>query len=151
LRLLLSHPKKFGESEIGESRIAGELNEPLRANSFGKLLALFLGAHVAPDQRWAHYVTSTVQHHGSVHLARESNAGDLITAEPCLREGLANGDSGGSPPIFGSLLCPTNLAGSEGFVLLGCRSHNAPVGPQDKGASAASTDVNSENASFHGG
>ena len=52
-RFVFAHPQKFGEGEIGERGIAGELNQLVAANTFGEFSTLLFGTHIAPDQRRA--------------------------------------------------------------------------------------------------
>jgi hypothetical protein len=77
-----------------------------------------------------------------VHLTGEADAGDFFGAQICARDGLANRDGGGTPPIFGVLLGPANLRRSEGLVFFGGRGDDAAVAIDDDGARSSGTNVN---------
>src|SRR5207302_1347082 len=69
LRLILANPENFGERKIRERRIAGQLNEALRAELLRKIAGLFFGALIAPDERGANHFAAGVQQNGAMHLA----------------------------------------------------------------------------------
>jgi hypothetical protein len=77
-----------------------------------------------------------------VHLTGEADAGDFFGAQICARDGLANRDAGGTPPIFGVLLGPADLRRSEGLVFFGGRGDDAALAIDDDGARSSGTNVN---------
>jgi hypothetical protein len=79
-----------------------------------------------------------------VHLTGEADAGDFFSAQVCTREGFANGDAGGTPPVFGMLLGPADLRRSEGLVVFGGGRDDAAVAVNDDGARSSGTNVNPE-------
>jgi hypothetical protein len=77
-----------------------------------------------------------------VHLTGEADAGDFFCAQICARDGLANRDAGGTPPIFGVLLGPADLRRSEGLVFFGGGGDDSAVAVDDDGARSSGTNVN---------
>ena len=51
--LMVADPEEFGEGEVGQGGVAGELDQALEADLFGQPVALGLGSLIAPDQGWA--------------------------------------------------------------------------------------------------
>src|SRR5258708_31792065 len=141
---VLADPKQFCEREIRQSRIAGELNQPLVADFGGQIATLFFGADVAPDQCGTNDASLLVQHDRAVHLTGEADASDVVGSKVGARDGFANRDAGGTPPVFGVLLCPTNLRRSEWLVFFGGGRDDAAIAVDDDGARSSGTDVNPE-------
>jgi hypothetical protein len=77
-----------------------------------------------------------------VHLTGEADAGDFFGAKICVRNGFANRDAGGTPPVFGVLLGPADLRRSEGLVFFGGGRDDAAVAVDDDGARSSGTNVN---------
>src|SRR5713101_7236966 len=90
-----------------------------------------------------------VQHHRAVHLSRKPDARNLLSAKLPLLERFVNSNSRGSPPIFRALLGPSGLGRGEGLVLLGGGDEDTPVTVHDQSASAARTNIDSENVGLH--
>ena len=141
---VLADPKQFGEREIGQCRIAGELNQPLVADFSGQIAALLFGTDVAPDQRGTNDASLLVQHDRAVHLTGQAGASDLFGAKVGTRDGLANCDAGSTPPVFRLLLCPADLRRSEGLMFFGGGGDHAAVAVDDEGARSSGTHVYSE-------
>src|ERR1035438_5722622 len=98
-RFVLSYPEQLGEGEIGERRIAGELDQTIDAEQIGKLLNLRLGALVAPDERGPHDFVLGIKQNRAMHLPGESDAGDFISTGSRGVERSLNGHLAGAPPI----------------------------------------------------
>ena len=141
LGFVLADPEKFGEREVGESRIRGELDDSLRADLAVQFAALVLGAHVAPDQSRTHHPVLIIEHDRAMHLAGESDAGNVIGAEARLGQGFANRQPAGPPPVFRLLLGPANFRRSEWGMFLGGRGRHPALFVEDQRACAARADV----------
>jgi hypothetical protein len=77
-----------------------------------------------------------------MHLARETDAGDVFAREARASQRFADRNARGAPPVLGLLLGPTNLRSSKGFVIFGGgRDKKAALIDYD-GARAASANVN---------
>src|SRR5580704_4556083 len=79
-----------------------------------------------------------------MHLARESDARDILTPEQRCRQRLPHGNSTGPPPVFGILLSPPNSRRGERLVLLGRGCNDTSALIHDESPGAASAYVNSE-------
>ena len=77
-RLVVANPEKFGEREIGQRRIAGELNDVRQAKRLFEIFALFFGPLVAPDDGVPDDVSRFIKHYSAVHLARKADARNFI-------------------------------------------------------------------------
>jgi len=77
-----------------------------------------------------------------MHLTGEADAGDFLGAQICVRDGLANRNAGGPPPVFGVLLGPADLRRSEGLVFFSGGGDDAAVAVDDDGARSSGTNVN---------
>src|SRR4029077_17846853 len=77
-RLVLADPQKLRECEIGQSGIAGQLDQAVLADFGGKVMALFFGADVAPDQRGTDDTALLVEQDGAMHLAGKTDASDFL-------------------------------------------------------------------------
>src|SRR5712664_1950773 len=141
---VLADPKQFCEREIRQGRIASELNQPFLADFGAQIAALLFGANVAPDQRGADDASLLVEHDRAVHLTGEADAGDFFGAKAGTRDGFANRDAGGTPPVFGVLLGPTDLRRSEGLVFFRRGGDDAAVAINDDGARSSGSNVNPE-------
>ena len=120
------------------------MNQTIRADLLCQLLALLLGANVAPDQRRTDHAVLLVEHDRAMHLAGEPDAGDFIRGDAGAAQGFANRNRAGAPPVFGLLFCPADLWGREGRVLF-CRGcEHAALLIDDEGACAAGANVNAE-------
>src|SRR5438445_13607779 len=138
-------PKEFCQREICQRRIAGELNQALLADFGGQVAALLFCAHVAPDQSGTNDASLLIQHDRAVHLSGEADASNFFGAEIGARDGFTNRDAGGTPPILGVLLGPTDLLRSEGLVLFRGGRNEAAAAIYDEGARSFGTNVNPEN------
>jgi len=54
-----------------------------------------------------------------MHLAGETDAGDVFAGEIRACERFAHGEASGTPPVFGLLLRPANLRRGKGLVIFG--------------------------------
>src|SRR6185437_6876649 len=106
LRLVLADPKKFGQGEVGQGRVAGEIDEALKADLLRQPVALGLGALVAPDERGAEDVARSIEHDATMHLAGEADGLDLAAGEFALGHGSGDGLAGSAPPVVWVLLGP---------------------------------------------
>jgi hypothetical protein len=109
VRLVFANPEDFCKSEVWQRRVAGELNQPLQAESFREIAALFFGAHVAPDECGTNDASVFVQKNGPVHLAGKADAGYILAVEIRARKRFANGKAGCPPPVVRMLLGPADL------------------------------------------
>jgi hypothetical protein len=82
-----------------------------------------------------------IEHDRAVHLAGESDAGDVIRAQARLGQGFVNRQPAGPPPVFRLLLGPANLRRSEGGMFLGGRCRHPALLVDDQRACAARADV----------
>ena len=80
LRLMCVHPQQLGQREVGQRRIAGQLDQAFVADLLFQPVALGLGARVAPDERGAQDLAVFVEHDAAVHLAGEADGLDLVAA-----------------------------------------------------------------------
>jgi len=117
LRLVLADPKKFGEGEICQGRIAGQLDEAIETDGAFELLGLGFGALVAPDESGANDFVVFVEKDGAVHLAGKADGGDGFGFEAGGLERFANGEGGGAPPVARVLLRPAGLRAGKVGVL----------------------------------
>jgi hypothetical protein len=81
LRLVLADPQKFGESEICQRGIAGQLDQAIEADGPLEFFGLSFGALIAPNQRGTNDFVVFVKEDGPVHLAGESNGGDGLCGD----------------------------------------------------------------------
>ncbi len=116
-RLVLSHPKQFGEGEIGKGSVAGELDETIRSEEIRQFLHLRLGALIAPDEGRPNYFIVGIQQNRPVHLPGKADAGDFISAGSRGVESASNRHLAGSPPIVRILFRPPRLRRGERRVL----------------------------------
>jgi hypothetical protein len=79
-----------------------------------------------------------------VHLAGEADAGDFFAAKVRCREGLADRDAGGAPPVLRVLLGPADLRRGEGLVIFGGRRDDAAAAIDNDGAGSSGANVYSE-------
>jgi hypothetical protein len=138
---VFSHPKQLGEREIGERRIAGELDEMFRTEEIGKSFDLGLGALITPDESGPNYFIASIKQDCAMHLPRESDAGDFISAASEGIESTSNGYSTRLPPILRKLFCPSRLRRCEGRVLLGARGDDSPLFINDESSGSAGADI----------
>src|SRR5256885_71047 len=104
LRLVVAHPEYFGGGKACERRVRHQLNQTLGAGLGGYPVTLRLAALVAPDETRAQHGASIVKQHDTVHLAGETDGGNIGTLELRVREGAANGGDTRLPPILRILL-----------------------------------------------
>ena len=60
------------------------------------------------------------------------------------REGFADGEAAGAPPVFGMLFGPADLRSGERLMFFGSGGEEAAGMVEDEGTSAAGADVNAE-------
>jgi hypothetical protein len=72
-----AHPKKFRKGEVGERGIGSEFDYALRPDGFVQIAAFRRRALIAPDERRTQHFIVPVEQHRSVHLAAQTNAGNI--------------------------------------------------------------------------
>jgi hypothetical protein len=144
LRFVFADPENLREGEVGERWIARELDQALQAKGLRQVTALLFGTHVAPDQCRANYVAAFVEKNGAVHLAGETDRGDVFAGQMRRRERLANCDAGGAPPVFRLLFGPADLWSSERLMIRRCGGNQLAAVIDYDGPRATGADVNSE-------
>jgi hypothetical protein len=141
---VFSNPKNFGEGEIRQSRIAGELNQALQTKSACEIAALFFCADVTPNDRGADDAAVFVKKDSAMHLAGEANAGNVFAREIRSLECVANRCAGGAPPVFRMLLGPADLRRGEGLMVFRGRRDNGAAAIDYDRARPARANVNPE-------
>src|SRR5579859_3056370 len=110
LWLVIAYPDGLGRGESGERGIAGQVDQPLRADGLGDPVALGGAALVGPDDAGAQRVVLLIQQDQAVHLPREAQRLHVLWRDAqgfgAAQAGL-DGGAGCAPPIFGVLLGPT--------------------------------------------
>src|ERR1700730_1804288 len=117
---VLPDPQAFGQREIGECGIAGELNETCGTDLRGQLLALLLGPDITPDQCRPYDAAVLVQQDGPVHLSGQTNARNLIAAQMACCQRRVHSHAARAPPVAWILLRPADPRRCKGSMLLGC-------------------------------
>ncbi len=140
----LAHPKEFGEREIGERRIAGQLDQRIAAKQFLQFVRLCFAALIAPDDRVAHDFVGGVEQDGTVHLSRESHACNFVRAEIRRPQRLADRGATGAPPVTRILFGPTRPRTGEGLVVFRSGSDDLPRGVHQKRTGTACSYVDSK-------
>jgi hypothetical protein len=107
-------------------------------------VALLFGTDVTPDQRGANDSSLFIEKDCAVHLAGETNAGNVSACVIRARQRFAHRKASGTPPIFRLLLGPANLWRSKWLVILGSCVDQAAIWIDDDRARAACADVNSQ-------
>lgn len=151
LRFVFADPKKFGEREVCEWRIAGELDKSIETDGALELFGLRFGALVAPDESRADDLIVFIKQDSAVHLAGETDGGDGIGGESGGVKRFARCDGGSAPPVARILFCPAWLRAGEIGVFFGARGEDRAASVEDNGAGSAGADVDAEdrnNASF---
>src|SRR5690242_14178456 len=75
---VISYPKQFGEREVCQCWVAGELNDPGLPQLRVQPIALRLRSLIAPDERRPQYLIVLIEQNGTVHLAGEAGALDFL-------------------------------------------------------------------------
>src|SRR4051812_8165356 len=117
-RLVIADPEKLGKSEIGERRIARQLNDLPFAQLGIQPVALRLRSLIAPDECRAKDLVFLVQQNGSMHLARQPGTDDVCVGDT--RQRRTNCRPGRFPPVMRILLSPPGARRSEGQMLTSC-------------------------------
>ncbi len=119
--LVIADPEEFGEGEVGQGGVGGELDETLIADLFGEPVALGLGTLIAPDEGGAEDGAGGVEHDTAMHLAGEADGfdGRGVARGSGGFECALNGELRGAPPVFGVLLGPADVLGVNGGVVGG--------------------------------
>ena len=76
-RFVVAHPKQFGQCEIGQRRIASQLNYFSFANFRIEPVALRLCALVAPNQGRTQDLIVRIQQNRTVHLPGQAHRGNV--------------------------------------------------------------------------
>src|SRR5215471_17912316 len=109
MRFVLAHPKQLSEGKVWQCWVARPADDLLSPNLGGELVCLRRAALVAPDQRWTKNVAFVIEQHCSVHLARETDRGNLRSLGLRRGQHLLNGIARCAPPVVRILLGPTGL------------------------------------------
>jgi len=142
LRLMFANPQKLDQGEIGERRITCKVQEAAFTDSAIEPLALFLTPLIAPDDGWPQDLTVLVEDDCPVHLAGESDAGDLLGLNAALRKHGPDRLLASFPPIRWILLSPSRSFGCESTVVRSRGSDQRTVIRHHNGAGPACADVN---------
>ena len=149
LGFVLPHPQQLGQREVGQCRIARQLNNPLGADLRIQVRALLLCANVAPDQCWTNHFTRSVQQHRSVHLSGEADASNFLRTQIRSGESLAGRATRSAPPVLGLLLRPANLRRSKRLVLFRGGGGDPPLRVHQQSPRAARAHVDAEKILRH--
>ena len=106
LRFVVAHPERLSEREVGERRIASQLDQAIDPERMGKLSHLRLSALIAPDNGGADDLVLLIQQNSAVHLAGEADASDIIFADAGLLQYVAYRELAGLPPVLRILVGP---------------------------------------------
>ena len=77
VRLVARQPQDLRRLKPGERGVAGELEQPLRTDALGDLVALGRRPLVVPQQRRPDHRAGRIEEDGAVHLAGDAEPGDL--------------------------------------------------------------------------
>ena len=80
-RFVLADPEKFGEREICQRRIAGQLDDAVEADGALEFFGLRFGALVTPNQSGTNDFVIFVEQDGAMHLAGKADGGDGLGGE----------------------------------------------------------------------
>src|SRR5690348_9183059 len=94
---VFADPENLCKGKVRKCGIASELNQALQAESASELAALLFGADVAPNQRGAHDTPLFVEKNSTMHLAGETDAGDVLPSKIRASQRFADCDAGGVP------------------------------------------------------
>ena len=144
LRLMRFDPQQLGQGEVGQSGIAGELDQPLIADFLVQPVAFRLGAGVAPNERWAQDRAVFVQHDSAVHLAGEANGRDRLPRFGRHTQRGTDGILRGAPPVFGILLGPPGVRSTERRVFAGGSANQFSGFIDDDGPGASGAHIHSQ-------
>ena len=126
-RFVVPHPQQFGQREIGESGIAGELDNFPFANVCIEPVALRLRTLVTPDQRRTQNLIVLVQQNRAMHLPGKPDCGNFGSVNSGGRNRLAHRRPGRTMPVVRILLCPASFWRGERNMLAGCGAHNFAI------------------------
>jgi len=146
---VIADPEEFGESEVGERGIAGELDEALEADFFVEPVALRLGSLVAPDEGGAENMAAGVKHDAAVHLASEADGLDFPSGDGGGGHDSGDGFTSGAPPVVGVLLGPADVGGVDGGVIAGGGGEDTAFPVDENCACAACAYVDAEKHDFN--
>jgi len=141
LGFVFADPEKFCEREVGERRIAGELNNARESETLFEFLRLLFGALIAPDDGWTDDVTGGVQQNCSMHLAGEANARYAIGRCVRLLQRFFYRGPAGEPPIEWVLFCPAVLRRRKWLMLVRAGRDDAAAFVNEKCACTAGSNV----------
>jgi len=144
LRFAIADPKQFREREIGEGRIAREFDEARKTGILRKLLRLFFGALIAPDDGGSNDVAVAIEQNRAMHLTGETDAGDVFSGSACVMKGFFDSRCACTPPIDGILFGPTALRRGKGLMVMSAGGGDAALSVHQQGARPASAHVNAE-------
>jgi len=139
-------PADLRRLEPGQCRVASDLQQPLRPDALGDLVALGRRALVVPEQRRADHLAARVEEHRAVHLAGEPEAGDVVHLCGDLRQHRL----GRPPPLRGILFGPARLRGEQVVRPVGL-GDQLTLGGHGKRARAAGPDVDADQGRHDGG
>src|ERR1019366_584252 len=144
VRFVFPHPQELGQRKVGQSWIAGQLDEPFRSYFFGQRTALAVGAHVAPDQCRTHHPPALIEHYCAVHLSGETQTSNGVPPQSGTLQSTWNSNRASGPPIVRLLLGPANLRRSKGSVLFRGGGNDTPVLVNNQDTRSAGSYVNPE-------
>ena len=116
LRLVVADPDQLRCREARQGVIAGDLDEPLRADGLPDHVALGGRALVVPEDGRPQDGIGPVQEHESVHLTGQPDRGDLVARDPGLGQDRPDRADRAVPPQLGRLFAPTRLGHLEAVL-----------------------------------
>ena len=125
VRLMLAHPHDLGQGEARQGRVGGDADEIVIADLFGDLVALLLGALVAPDDGGAQHLAVFIQHDQAVHLPGNAQGHHVRRVHAAFADHGFHRGRGGVPPVEGILLSPAVAGLAHGILHRGGADHAA--------------------------
>jgi|CZKY01.1.fsa_nt_gi hypothetical protein len=120
------------------------MDETIRTEEIGKLFHLRPCALITPDDGGPNYFIVGIQQDCPMHLPRESDAGDFISAGPQGVKSASNRQTAGSPPVVRILFRPSRLRRCEGRVLFCAGRDDSPAFINDESTGSAGADIDPE-------
>ena len=106
VRLVVADPDELGGGEAGERVVAGDRDEPLRADDLADQVALGAGPLVVPEDRRPEDLVGGVEEDGAVHLAGEADGDDVVAGDARVGEDGPDRGDRAVPPQARVLLAP---------------------------------------------
>src|SRR5205085_10086526 len=136
--------KLVGEGVVREGRIACGADEGVASEHLVEFERLRIAALIEPNQGGTDYLVSGIEKNRAMHLAGETDAGNVSGVELGRLQGSADGLATGMPPIARILFGPSRFRTGEVLMLGGGGSDNVSGGINDQGARATGTYVNTK-------